>query len=94
MVSCDYTPPVNPSTAETGLGTMHGDTASSDTTPFSGPGTGKVNNNLITLLSICPTIVQGNDGYILALCTSILTRDPIAYMVKVTSRIIIHTNAT
>lgn len=78
----DSTPPVNPFIAQTGLGTMHGDTASSDTTPYSGPGSGQIKYNRIDLLSVCPTVVQANDGFILALCTTIFTREPIVYMVK------------
>lgn len=93
MVPCSSTnifdskPPVNPFIGQTGLGTMHGDTASSDTTPWSGPGTGQINYIRIDLLSACPTVVQANDGLILALCTTIFTREPIVYMVKLKSRI-------
>ncbi|WP_208322454.1 hypothetical protein [Mumia sp. ZJ430] len=35
-------PPQNPATTTTGTATMHGDSASSDTTPYAGPGTGSV----------------------------------------------------
>lgn len=83
----DSKPPVNPFIAQIGLGTMHGDTASSDTTPYSGPGTGQINYIRINLFSACPTVVQANDGFILALCTTILTREPIVYMVKLKLRI-------
>lgn len=80
MVSCDSI--ANPFVAPTGLGTMHGDTMASDTTLYSGPGTARITYNPISLLSVCPTVVQGNDGFILALCTTIFARRPIVYMVR------------
>jgi hypothetical protein len=69
-------PEHNPYTAPTGTATMHGDTASSDSTPYAGPGTGAVLSHFTELGGACPTTLVGRDGIPLALCTSIATRAP------------------
>ncbi|MBS4752846.1 hypothetical protein KG112_08510 [Nocardioides sp. zg-ZUI104] len=68
-------PPVNPYAGPVGSSTMHGDPASSDTTRYRGPGPG-ARATTRTLLSVCPTILAGKDGYIQALCTEYLDRAP------------------
>ncbi|MEU5306189.1 hypothetical protein ACH4YO_26430 [Streptomyces noursei] len=69
-------PPANPHLAAGGAGAMHGDTASSDTTPRPGPGTGRVAAHRTALQSACPTVLAGSDGYPVAVCTGIFDRAP------------------
>ena len=73
-------PPQNPATTTTGTATMHGDSASSDTTPYTGPGTGSVTAKRTALQSACPAIVAGSDGYPVALCTAIFDRTPTVHL--------------
>lgn len=73
-------PPQNPATGPNGVSTMHGDSASSDTTPFPGPGTGEVSAQRIPLGAACPTVLQGSDGFPQALCTKIVGRAPVAHL--------------
>ncbi|MGD3111976.1 hypothetical protein [Streptomyces sp. YGL11-2] len=69
-------PPANPYLAAGGAGAMHGDSASSDTTPRVGPGTGGVATHRTALRSACPTVVAGSDGYPVAVCTGMFDRAP------------------
>lgn len=69
-------PPVNPWAGPVGSSTMHGDPASSDTTPYRGPGPRARAVPTLPLLSVCPTILAGADGYIQALCTEYYDRGP------------------
>lgn len=73
-------PPANPSVALGGAATMHADSASSDTTPWPGPGTGSVSATFAELGAACPTVLQGSDAIPVALCTSIATRAPIVFL--------------
>jgi hypothetical protein len=73
-------PPQNPATAANGVATMHGDSASSDTTPYAGPGTGPVDYTRTALASACPTVVIGSDGYPVTLCTTIFGETPTVYL--------------
>ena len=73
-------PPQNPATAANGVATMHGDSASSDTTPYAGPGTGAVSSGRSALASACPTVVIGSDGYPVTLCTTIFGETPTVYL--------------
>lgn len=59
---------------------MHGDTGSSDTTPLAGPGAGKLSSKRNGLLSACPTVLVGSDGYPVALCTPILGQVPTVHL--------------
>ncbi|MEA2459212.1 MAG: hypothetical protein QOC95_2184, partial [Thermoleophilaceae bacterium] len=68
-------PPANPAAGPVGTATMHGDTASSDSTPYSGP-SGQVSARFQELGAACPTTLVGRDGMPFALCTSIATRAP------------------
>ena len=72
--------PSNPFTARTGAATMHGDSESSDASPFQGPGPGLETVSVTTLAAACPTILEGSDGMPVALCTSIAGRNPIVYL--------------
>ncbi|KUL51216.1 hypothetical protein ADL22_06620 [Streptomyces sp. NRRL F-4489] len=69
-------PPANPYLAAGGAGAMHGDTASSDTTPRRGPGTGPAAVHRTALQAACPTVLAGSDGYPVAVCTGIFDRAP------------------
>ncbi|WP_031516260.1 hypothetical protein [Streptomyces sp. NRRL F-5123] len=73
-------PPQNPATAPNGTATMHGDSASSDTTPYAGPGTGSVRWTRTALASACPTVVIGADGYPVTLCTTIFGQTPTVHL--------------
>ncbi|MFE0458988.1 hypothetical protein ACFW1A_06955 [Kitasatospora sp. NPDC058965] len=75
-------PPQNPATAGNGTATMHGDSASSDTTPYAGPGTGAVNWSRTALASACPTIVIGSDAKPVALCTTIFGQTPTVHLLN------------
>src|SRR3954451_20867607 len=66
-------PPANPFAGPVGTSTMHGDTASSDTTPYHGP-SGAPNVRFQELGAACPTTLVGRDAMPLSLCTSIATR--------------------
>ena len=72
--------PANPFTAGNGAATMHGDAESSDASPFPGPGPGPESVRTNTLAAACPAILQGSDGLPVALCTSILGRNPTVYL--------------
>ncbi|MBF9067721.1 hypothetical protein [Streptacidiphilus fuscans] len=73
-------PPQNPATAADGTATMHGDSASSDTTPYPGPGTGPISWSRTALASACPTVVIGSDRMPVALCTTIFGRTPTVHL--------------
>jgi len=73
-------PPANPATAANGAATMHGDSASSGSTPFPGPGTGPVSVQFAELGTACPSVLAGADRMPVALCTSILSRAPVVYL--------------
>ncbi|GAA1937341.1 hypothetical protein [Kitasatospora viridis] len=73
-------PPQNPATAPNGTATMHGDSASSDTTPYPGPGRGPVAWTRTALASACPTVVIGSDARPIALCTTIFGRTPTVHL--------------
>ena len=68
-------PPANPFAGPVGTATMHGDTASSDSTPYRGP-SGSPSARFQELGAACPTTLVGRDGMPLSLCTSIATRAP------------------
>jgi hypothetical protein len=72
----------NPFMAPLGLASMHNDAASSNAGPLPGPG---AHLNVIigsTLLGACPTIVQGTDGLVLALCTNDLSQAPTIFLIN------------
>ncbi|MCC9308656.1 hypothetical protein LN042_16470 [Kitasatospora sp. RB6PN24] len=73
-------PPQNPATAANGTATMHGDSASSDTTPYAGPGSGTVNWSRTALASACPTVVIGSDRLPVLLCTTIFGQTPTVHL--------------
>src|SRR4051794_31086939 len=69
-------PPPNPATALGAASTMHADSASSDSTPYAGPGTGSLTATYVPLGAACPTVLQGADRLPVALCTSVAGRNP------------------
>src|ERR1700733_11670424 len=73
-------PPANPYTAANGAATMHSDSESSNASPFPGPGTEPQVVVPNELGAACPTILQGSDGMPVALCTSIVGRNPVVYL--------------
>ncbi|MFJ8128499.1 hypothetical protein [Streptomyces hydrogenans] len=75
--------PQNPATAANGAATMHGDSASSGTTPHPGPGTSGIAYSRTAPASACPTVptvVVGSDGYVIALCTTIFGQTPTVHL--------------
>jgi hypothetical protein len=74
--------PRNPYTAANGAATMHGDSESSGASPYPGPGTGTQAVVFNELGAACPTVLQGSDGMPVALCTSILGRNPVVYLLE------------
>lgn len=73
--------PPNPFLGPDGTSTMHGDAGSSDVTPLAGPGT-EVSATAQSLLAACPTLLQGSDGLVLALCTPIVSRIPTVHLLN------------
>ncbi|MFE3292266.1 hypothetical protein, partial [Rhodococcus sp. NPDC059234] len=73
--------PPNPFLGPNGTSTMHGDAGSSDATPLAGPGAGKLDVGATTLASACPTLLQGSDSMIVALCTTMIGRNPTVHLI-------------
>lgn len=73
------TPP-NPYLGPVGTATMHGDAASSDVTPLPGPGSGAHSVDARPLAAACPTILEGTDEMVVALCTPIIGRTPTVHL--------------
>nr|WP_277628045.1 6-pyruvoyl tetrahydrobiopterin synthase [Arsenicicoccus dermatophilus] len=63
-----------------GTATMHGDGRSSDVTPHPGVGRGPVTATWHDLSAACPTILQGRDRMVVALCTQVLGRTPVVLL--------------
>ncbi|MDI9913695.1 hypothetical protein [Rhodococcus sp. IEGM 1379] len=73
--------PANPFLGPLGTSTMHGDAGSSDATPLAGPGSGALSVDPVPLAAACPTLLEGSDGLVLALCTSILGQVPTVHLI-------------
>lgn len=73
-------PPPNPASAPNGAATMHGDSASSDTTPLAGPGAADLDVTFTDLGAACPAILIGSDEQPVALCTGMLDRAPVVHL--------------
>ncbi|OSC39014.1 hypothetical protein [Mycobacterium decipiens] len=73
--------PPNPFLAPHGLASMHNDAGSADAGPLPGPGANFGPIFAYPLLAACPTITQGTDGLVLALCTNDLTQIPIVHLI-------------
>lgn len=72
--------PVNPWSGPVGTATMHGDSGSSDTTPYAGPGPDPQAPLTVPLGGVCPTILAGSDGMPQALCTEYADRAPTLHL--------------
>ncbi|GAA5095505.1 hypothetical protein GCM10023319_54300 [Nocardia iowensis] len=73
--------PPNPFLGPLGTATMHGDAGSSDATPLAGPGAGPVSVSAYPLASACPTLLEGSDNLVVALCTAIVDRTPTVHLI-------------
>ncbi|WP_054811631.1 hypothetical protein [Nocardia arizonensis] len=74
--------PPNPYLGPPGTATMHGDAGSSDATALPGPGLGPHPVTAYPLAAACPTLLQGHDGIVVALCTSIADRAPNVLLIE------------
>jgi len=72
--------PANPYLGPDGTSTMHGDAGSSDATALAGPGTGDVSIAQYPLASACPTLLQGSDRLVVALCTTMIGQNPTVHL--------------
>jgi hypothetical protein len=73
--------PPNPFMAPQGLASLHNDAESSDAGPLPGPGDHLAVILAYPLLAACPTIMQGTDGLVLALCTKDLNQTPTIFLI-------------
>lgn len=73
--------PPNPFMAPNGLASMHNDAGSADAGPLPGPGAHLAAIFGYPLLAACPTITQGTDGLVLALCTADLNQTPTIFLI-------------
>ncbi|UTT51143.1 MULTISPECIES: hypothetical protein [Rhodococcus] len=73
--------PPNPFLGPNGTSTMHGDAGSSDTVHLAGPDSGKVNVGATSLASACPTLLQGSDSMVVALCSTMVGRNPTVHLI-------------
>ncbi|GAA5046776.1 hypothetical protein GCM10023318_12530 [Nocardia callitridis] len=69
----------NPYLGPVGTATMHGDAGSSDATPLPGPRSAET-VSAYPLASACPTLLQGRDHLVVALCTTITDRTPTVHL--------------
>jgi hypothetical protein len=72
--------PPNPYLGPAGTATMHGDSGSSDTTALVGPGPGPVDVAILDVGAVCPTVLIGEDGYPVALCTRVADLRPVVHL--------------
>ncbi|MET3954677.1 hypothetical protein ABIE52_001543 [Rhodococcus sp. OAS809] len=73
--------PANPYLGPVGTSTMHGDAGSSDVTPLPGPGTGPHEVTAFPMMAACPTVLQGSDGMIVSLCTTMIGQIPTIHLI-------------
>ncbi|KAF0845368.1 hypothetical protein FNL39_108176 [Nocardia caishijiensis] len=60
---------------------MHGDAGSSDVVPHAGPGIEARGVGGFPLGAACPTLLQGSDGLVVALCTAVTDRAPVVHLI-------------
>jgi len=75
-------PPTFPFFGMPGASTMHGDIASSDTTPLPGPGENDVTAAGSFFWAACPTVLIRSDGKPFVLSTSMLNRTPVVRLLR------------
>ncbi len=73
--------PPNPFMTPQGIASLHNDSESSDAGPLPGPGAHLTAIFGYPLLAACPTIMQGTDGLVLALCTADINQVPTVYLI-------------
>ncbi|WP_206029251.1 hypothetical protein [Rhodococcus sp. (in: high G+C Gram-positive bacteria)] len=73
--------PANPYLGPVGTSTMHGDAGSSDVTPLPGPGTGPHEVTAFPMMAACPTVLQGSDGMVVSLCTTMIGQIPTIHLI-------------
>lgn len=73
--------PANPFLGPLGTSTMHSDAGSSDATPLPGPGAGALAVDPLPLAAACPTLLEGSDGMVVALCTSMIGQLPTVHLI-------------
>lgn len=73
--------PHNPFLGPDGTSTMHSDAGSSDVTPLPGPGTGNLTAGATSLTAACPTLLQGSDSMVVALCTTMVGQIPTVHLI-------------
>ena len=73
-------PPHNPYMGPSGTSTMHGNSASSDSTYNPGPGSGPVIINMQNLNAVFPTILMGSDGLLVAVGVHYINQTPYVYL--------------
>ncbi|MFE7745330.1 hypothetical protein [Nocardia sp. NPDC057455] len=71
--------PPNPFLGPPGTATMHGDAGSSDVTALPGPGEAAA-VAAYPLASACPTLLEGSDRLVVALCTAIAGQTPTVHL--------------
>ncbi|WP_201295179.1 MULTISPECIES: hypothetical protein [Nocardia] len=70
----------NPFLGPSGTATMHGDAGSSDVTPLAGPAARAAVVGAYPLASACPTLLEGSDRLVVALCTAIAGQIPTVHL--------------
>ncbi|MFZ5564468.1 MAG: hypothetical protein ACOZBW_10485 [Thermodesulfobacteriota bacterium] len=75
-------PPTIPGVGLDGASSMHGDIASSDTSPLPGPGVSSVGVVSRLFFAACPTVLIRSDGKPFVLSTSMLGRNPVARLLN------------
>jgi hypothetical protein len=75
-------PPTTPYVGLDGASSMHGDIASSDTSPLPGPGLANVEVVTQLLWAACPTMLIRSDGKPFVLSTAMLGRNPVVRLLK------------
>lgn len=73
--------PANPYLGPIGTAAMHGDAGSSDVTPLPGPGNGPHDVTVYPFMAACPTVLQGSDAMIVALCTTMIGQVPTVHLI-------------
>lgn len=73
--------PPNPFMAPNGLASMHNDAGSADAGTLPGPGARFRPIFPYPLLAACPSITQGTDGLVLALCTTVVGQNPTIHLI-------------
>ncbi|GAB2655950.1 hypothetical protein GCM10027169_19690 [Gordonia jinhuaensis] len=81
----------NPFVAAGGSATMHGDAGSSDVTPNAGPRL-PGRSSVHVLGAACPTILAGSDHLVVALCTQLVGRAPMAVLIDPVSLAVLDTH--